>query len=104
MIITLSTLISLINKKTISDMIKLRPFECGFNPIANKRSPFSIHFFLIAVIFLIFDIEIIILIPIIISIKFSIIKIWFYSSTIITTILIVGLYNEWYQGILNWTN
>nr|WRQ18270.1 NADH dehydrogenase subunit 3 [Onukigallia onukii] len=101
--VIMTTVISLISKKSMIDLQKLTPFECGFNPMSNKRLPFSIHFFLIAVIFLIFDIEIIIIMPMIMSMKFTIIKMWLLSSLILIVILLMGLYNEWYQGMLNWS-
>nr|WRQ18283.1 NADH dehydrogenase subunit 3 [Onukigallia sp.] len=103
LITVMISLISMISKKSMIDLQKLTPFECGFNPMANKRMPFSIHFFLIAVIFLIFDIEIIIIMPMILSMKFSIIKMWLLSSLSLIIILVMGLYNEWYQGMLNWS-
>nr|WRQ18244.1 NADH dehydrogenase subunit 3 [Multinervis sp.] len=90
-------------KKSILDLQKASPYECGFNPMSEKRLPFSIHFFLIAVIFLIFDIEIIILMPLIMSLKFSMLKMWLTSSILIIFLLILGLYNEWAHGMLNWT-
>lgn len=71
--------------------------------MSNKRLPFSIHFFLVAVIFLIFDIEIIIILPIIITIKYTIIKYWLLTSSLFVAVLIIGLYHEWYNGILKWT-
>jgi NADH:ubiquinone oxidoreductase subunit 3 (subunit A) len=42
---------------------KTRPFECGFSPQAPPRAPLSIHFFLIAILFLIFDVELVLLFP-----------------------------------------
>nr|WRQ18153.1 NADH dehydrogenase subunit 3 [Dryodurgades tortilis] len=102
--IMLTVMITLISKKTIMDMQKSSPFECGFNPMSNKRLPFSIHFFLIAILFLIFDIEIIIIMPMIFSFKFALLKIWLMSSFMIIIILLMGLYNEWMQGMLKWTN
>nr|YP_010723809.1 NADH dehydrogenase subunit 3 [Dryodurgades formosana]WDW30763.1 NADH dehydrogenase subunit 3 [Dryodurgades formosana] len=99
----LTIMIMTISKKMIIDKQKSSPFECGFNPMSNKRLPFSIHFFLIAVLFLIFDIEIIIVMPLIFSLKFSLMKMWLISSFTIITILIIGLYNEWLQGMLKWT-
>nr|QJD07216.1 NADH dehydrogenase subunit 3 [Ghauriana sinensis] len=96
-------LISLISKKSLIDTQKSNPFECGFNPISNKRMPFSIHFFLIAVIFLVFDIEIIIILPMILSINFSFIYFWILTSMFFIMILIIGLYHEWFNGLLNWT-
>lgn len=81
---------------------KISPFECGFNPIYYKRIPFSIRFFLITIIFLIFDIEISLLLPIIYSIKLSNITFWFLSRLIFLLILLIGLIHEWNNGALNW--
>nr|QOX09883.1 NADH dehydrogenase subunit 3 [Limassolla sp. XZ-2020] len=97
------TLISLISKKTISDLQKSTPFECGFNPLTMKRLPFSIHFFLIAVIFLIFDIEIIIILPMTLTLKTTMMYAWMMTSSLFIMILILGLYHEWKYGMLNWT-
>lgn len=97
------TIIGLVRKKSSSNTQKLTPFECGFNPMSYRRLPFSIHFFIIAVIFLIFDIEIIIIIPIILTIKTSIIKYWLITSVMFLIILIVGLLHEWKNGIIEWT-
>nr|YP_010849299.1 NADH dehydrogenase subunit 3 [Krisna nigromarginata]WGG89439.1 NADH dehydrogenase subunit 3 [Krisna nigromarginata] len=97
----LLTLITSLKKKII--MQKSSPFECGFNPMSNKRLPFSMHFFLIAIIFLIFDVEIIIIMPSIMMMKFMNIKFWMITMTMFMMILIVGLYHEWYNGMLNWT-
>nr|QWY23086.1 NADH dehydrogenase subunit 3 [Koreocerus koreanus]QXP43455.1 NADH dehydrogenase subunit 3 [Koreocerus koreanus] len=96
-------ILMLISKKSIMDMEKLTPFECGFNPMSNKRLPFSIHFFLIAVIFLIFDIEIIIILPMILTMKYTMMKYWIYTSISFITVLTMGLYHEWYNGMLKWT-
>nr|QPK42054.1 NADH dehydrogenase subunit 3 [Falconius longicornis] len=97
--IMISTLIS---KKMISDRKKLSPFECGFNPQTKARLPFSIQFFMISILFLIFDIEIALILPLIPIMKISEIMSWWVSSATFITILLVGLFYEWKQGALKW--
>nr|WRK21485.1 NADH dehydrogenase subunit 3 [Nelidina sp. n.] len=96
-------IILLVSKKKIIDMQKSTPFECGFNPMSYARIPFSIHFFLIAVIFLIFDIEIIMIMPIIMSMKTSMLFYWMISSLALMLILLIGLIHEWKMGMIKWT-
>nr|QWK41056.1 NADH dehydrogenase subunit 3 [Tenomerga trabecula] len=93
---------NILSKKTFSDREKNSPFECGFDPKSSARLPFSIQFFLIAVIFLIFDIEITLLFPLIPTMFSSNIKTWFMTTTTFIIILIIGLYHEWMQGSLKW--
>nr|YP_009439682.1 NADH dehydrogenase subunit 3 [Yanocephalus yanonis]ATG83155.1 NADH dehydrogenase subunit 3 [Yanocephalus yanonis] len=100
----MSTLIIMLSKKVSIDMQKATPFECGFNPMSYPRVPFSIHFFLIAVIFLVFDIEIILIMPMILTMKTSMTKFWVITSFMFVTILIWGLYHEWKNGMINWAS
>jgi NADH-ubiquinone oxidoreductase chain 3 len=97
------TLSSLLRKKSLIEQEKISPFECGFNPLSSSRLPFSIRFFLIAIIFLIFDVEIALILPIIITLNYSNILIWLFTNLIFILILLLGLYHEWKQGALNWT-
>nr|YP_011026067.1 NADH dehydrogenase subunit 3 [Arctolamia fruhstorferi]WQM87505.1 NADH dehydrogenase subunit 3 [Arctolamia fruhstorferi] len=95
-------ILNLMSKKSFKDREKSSPFECGFDPKNSARLPFSLQFFLIAMIFLIFDVEITLLFPLILTFKitnilnYSIIMIFF------LLILIWGLFHEWNQGALNW--
>nr|YP_007025987.1 NADH dehydrogenase subunit 3 [Chrysopa pallens]AFL65891.1 NADH dehydrogenase subunit 3 [Chrysopa pallens] len=95
---------SILSKKTFFDREKNSPFECGFDPKSSARMSFSLHFFLIAIIFLIFDVEIALLLPIIIIFNFSNLLMWTYISLFFIMILLIGLYHEWNQGALNWIN
>nr|APX40895.1 NADH dehydrogenase subunit 3 [Longitarsus niger] len=97
-------MLNLISKKTFYDREKSSPFECGFDPKTSARLPFSLHFFLISIIFLIFDVEITLILPLILTLKIS--NMWNYSYIMIffITILLIGLYHEWNQGALNWSN
>nr|YP_006576010.1 NADH dehydrogenase subunit 3 [Cucujus clavipes]ACZ58535.1 NADH dehydrogenase subunit 3 [Cucujus clavipes] len=95
--------LNMISKKSFSDREKNSPFECGFDPKTSPRTPFSLQFFLIAVIFLIFDVEITLLLPIIFLIKISNMMIYLLTFSFFILILLLGLYHEWNQGALNWS-
>nr|YP_010417425.1 NADH dehydrogenase subunit 3 [Hemichloridia euprepia]USF12123.1 NADH dehydrogenase subunit 3 [Hemichloridia euprepia] len=100
----LMMLANILSKKTFSDREKCSPFECGFDPKSSARIPFSLHFFLITVIFLIFDVEIALIFPIIPLFKMVNFIFWTKISFFFILILLIGLYHEWNQNMLNWTN
>nr|WHN78851.1 NADH dehydrogenase subunit 3 [Charaxes kahruba] len=94
----------LISKKSILDREKCSPFECGFDPKSISRIPFSLHFFLITIIFLIFDVEIALIFPMIPSYLLVNLITWWKISSFFIIMLLLGLYHEWNQNMLNWTN
>nr|YP_009764370.1 NADH dehydrogenase subunit 3 [Synalpheus microneptunus]QIS92008.1 NADH dehydrogenase subunit 3 [Synalpheus microneptunus] len=98
-IMIISTLIS---KKTINDREKNSPFECGFDPKGSARLPFSLRFFLIAIVFLIFDVEITLLLPLASIFDKTNTITWTMTGTFFLLILLAGLYHEWMQGALEW--
>nr|YP_009941982.1 NADH dehydrogenase subunit 3 [Syrphus vitripennis]QOC71053.1 NADH dehydrogenase subunit 3 [Syrphus vitripennis]UEK75577.1 NADH dehydrogenase subunit 3 [Eupeodes latifasciatus]UXF58209.1 NADH dehydrogenase subunit 3 [Syrphus vitripennis]WCJ53297.1 NADH dehydrogenase subunit 3 [Syrphus vitripennis] len=102
--IVVMMLATILSKKTYSDREKSSPFECGFDPMSSSRLPFSLKFFLITIIFLIFDVEIALILPMIMILKFSNLMMWTTTSIIFIIILLLGLYHEWNQGMLNWSN
>nr|YP_009706682.1 NADH dehydrogenase subunit 3 [Ara macao]QEP09341.1 NADH dehydrogenase subunit 3 [Ara macao]QTA72800.1 NADH dehydrogenase subunit 3 [Ara macao]QTA72813.1 NADH dehydrogenase subunit 3 [Ara macao]QTA72826.1 NADH dehydrogenase subunit 3 [Ara macao]QTA72839.1 NADH dehydrogenase subunit 3 [Ara macao] len=84
------------------DSEKLSPYECGFDPLGSARLPFSIRFFLVAILFLLFDLEIALLLPLPWATQLkhpTVTLIW--ASTIIL-LLTLGLIYEWAQGGLEW--
>nr|YP_010872781.1 NADH dehydrogenase subunit 3 [Laemobothrion maximum]WGU50345.1 NADH dehydrogenase subunit 3 [Laemobothrion maximum] len=77
------------------------PFECGFEPLYMTRVPVSIQYFLVLIIFLVFDLEIIIFVPLFnkFILKLSICILIF---SIMMMILMMGLVMEWLEGSLEW--
>ncbi|YP_009170522.1 NADH dehydrogenase subunit 3 (mitochondrion) [Gekko japonicus] len=87
--------------QTNPDTEKLSPYECGFDPLGSARLPFSLRFFLVAILFLLFDLEIALLLPLpwAISTSPGSTMLW---TTMIIMLLTLGLAYEWLQGGLEW--
>nr|DBA44325.1 TPA_asm: NADH dehydrogenase subunit 3 [Depressigyra globulus] len=92
----------LISKQVTTDREKSSPFECGFDPLSSSRTPFSLRFFLLAVIFLIFDVEIVLLIPAISSLGLLANLTTMLGIFLFLIILLLGLFHEWNEGSLDW--
>nr|ACF71034.1 NADH dehydrogenase subunit 3 [Lycorma delicatula] len=93
-IILMMIITMVITKKNKMSRDKNPPFECGFSKMTSTRKSFSTHFFLVATVFLIFDIEISMIVPMF-STKMVNMDEWLISSTITIMILILGLMHEW---------
>ena len=90
-----------IKKKFIREN-KNSPYECGFERLSNRLNSFSLHFYIIALLFLFFDIEISLFFPLIKRFNFIFINSYFYFVFFFILILILRLLIEWYDGALNW--
>nr|AGX00685.1 NADH dehydrogenase subunit 3 [Rhodeus pseudosericeus] len=84
------------------DAEKLSPYECGFDPLGSARLPFSLRFFLIAILFLLFDLEIALLLPLPWGDQLSSPAGTFFWATMVLILLTLGLIYEWTQGGLEW--
>nr|YP_010620155.1 NADH dehydrogenase subunit 3 [Herposiphonia versicolor]WAX04191.1 NADH dehydrogenase subunit 3 [Herposiphonia versicolor] len=84
-----------------SDQEKLSAYECGFNPFEDARLTFDIRFYLVAILFLIFDLEISFLFPWIIALN-SLNFFVFWSMIFFLFILTIGFIYEWFKGALEW--
>nr|YP_010555009.1 NADH dehydrogenase subunit 3 [Ooencyrtus plautus]UYP50989.1 NADH dehydrogenase subunit 3 [Ooencyrtus plautus] len=91
----------ILSKKMFKNREKNSSFECGFDSISKNRMPFSLQFYLISIIFLIFDIEISIILPFIFSNNLNFYYFVNFMSLIIL-ILLLGLIMEWHEGALKW--
>nr|YP_044720.1 NADH dehydrogenase subunit 3 [Abronia graminea]BAD24770.1 NADH dehydrogenase subunit 3 [Abronia graminea] len=85
-----------------SNSEKLSPYECGFDPQGTARLPFSSRFFLVAILFLLFDLEIALLLPIPWAANLMPPSSTMTWATIILAHLTAGLVYEWHQGGLEW--
>nr|QUJ09434.1 NADH dehydrogenase subunit 3 [Neorhodomela munita] len=84
-----------------ADQEKISAYECGFNPFDDARMTFDIRFYLVAILFLIFDLEISFLFPWVVSLQ-SITFFGFWTMIIFLIILTVGFIYEWFKGALEW--
>nr|YP_004300440.1 NADH dehydrogenase subunit 3 [Microtus fortis fortis]YP_010902233.1 NADH dehydrogenase subunit 3 [Microtus fortis]QOU10878.1 NADH dehydrogenase subunit 3 [Microtus fortis pelliceus]ADZ23238.1 NADH dehydrogenase subunit 3 [Microtus fortis fortis]QYK91908.1 NADH dehydrogenase subunit 3 [Microtus fortis]QYK92038.1 NADH dehydrogenase subunit 3 [Microtus fortis] len=82
---------------------KANPYECGFDPMSSARLPFSMKFFLVAITFLLFDLEIALLLPLPWAMQFPNTNMLLTMASILITILALGLAYEWTQKGLEWT-
>ena len=83
------------------DPEKLSPYECGFEPFNDSRMQFDVRFYLVAILFIIFDLEIAFLFPWAISLG-KIGLLGFISMMIFLAILTIGFIYEWKKGALDW--
>nr|YP_010571642.1 NADH dehydrogenase subunit 3 [Aphis coreopsidis]UZH32902.1 NADH dehydrogenase subunit 3 [Aphis coreopsidis] len=101
-LLMLFILMIMINMKMKFNFNKSAPFECGFDPFNKSRIPFSLNFYLIAIIFLIFDIEISIILPMILNFKISNMLYFNLMFMIFFMFMIITIFYEWKFGSLNW--
>ena len=83
------------------DPEKLSAYECGFEPFEDSRMEFDVRFYLVAILFIIFDLEIAFLFPWAVSLR-NIGALGFYSMMFFLFILTVGFIYEWKNGALDW--
>nr|YP_010956959.1 NADH dehydrogenase subunit 3 [Argentina striata]WMY90130.1 NADH dehydrogenase subunit 3 [Argentina striata] len=103
--ITLSTILAILSfwlPQLNPDAEKLSPYECGFDPLGSARLPFSLRFFLVAILFLLFDLEIALLLPLPWGDQLLTPVLTFSWTTTILVLLTLGLAYEWTQGGLEW--
>tara|TARA_Y100000748_G_scaffold234798_1_gene198746 strand:+ start:150 stop:509 length:360 start_codon:yes stop_codon:yes gene_type:complete len=94
-------LLSKILSPSKPDSEKLSAYECGFEAFDDARSKFDVKFYLVSILFIIFDLEIAFLFPWAVSLK-NIGALGFYSMMFFLFILTIGFIYEWKNGALDW--
>ena len=83
------------------DAAKLSPYECGFEAFEDARMKFDVRYYLVAILFILFDLEIAFLFPWAVTLN-EIGAFGFWSMMIFLAILVVGFIYEWMKGALEW--
>ena len=83
------------------DAEKLSPYECGFEAFEDARMKFDVRYYLVAILFILFDLEIAFLFPWAVALR-EIGPAGFWAMMIFLAILVVGFAYEWKQGALDW--
>ena len=99
--LTLGTGLGRFFTRAPSDRDKLSPYECGFEAFEDTRMRFDVRYYLVAILFIVFDLEIAFLFPWAVALKrigaFGLI-----AMAIFIAILVVGFIYEWKKGALEW--
>ena len=83
------------------DSAKLSPYECGFEAFEDARMKFDVRYYLVAILFILFDLEIAFLFPWAVVLK-EIGTFGFVSMMIFLAVLVIGFIYEWMKGALEW--
>ncbi|MBL8640504.1 MAG: NADH-quinone oxidoreductase subunit A [Alphaproteobacteria bacterium] len=94
-------LASMLIGRSKPDTEKLSAYECGFEAFDDARRKFDVRFYLVAILFIIFDLEVAFLFPWAVSLG-AIGMFGFWSMVVFLTVLTVGLVYEWNKGALDW--
>lgn len=81
---------------------KFQPYECGMSPVGDARSRFSVHFYLVAMLFILFDVEVVFLYPWAILLK-ELKGFGFLEMLVFLAVLLVGFFYVWKKGVLDWS-
>jgi NADH-quinone oxidoreductase subunit A len=91
--------------KRVKDKVKDTPYECGMTPVGDARERFSVKFYLVAMLFILFDIEAIFLYPWAVIYKTFESRMFAFSEMFLFIVLIVaGFFFIWKKGVLDWSS
>ena len=96
-IVTLSWLIG----KRKPTRAKMEPYECGMEPIGDARERFSVKFYLVAMLFILFDVEAVFLYPWAVILR-DLKMFGFWEMLVYIGIVLVGFFYVWKKGVLDW--
>lgn len=98
---TVMAILPMLVTRAKADSEKLSSYECGFEPFGDARGQFDVRFYLVAILFIIFDLEVAFLFPWAIALA-DIGMLGFWSMMVFLGVLTIGFAYEWSQGALDW--
>lgn len=98
LLVAVSTLLS----PTVRTPVKLSPYESGIVPLGTTRERQSVHFYLVAILFIVFDVETVLLVPWAVAAR-AVGGVGLGAALVFLLILAVGLVYEWKKGALEWS-
>ena len=88
--------------RRVKDLVKSTPYESGMKPIGNARERFSVKFYMVAMVFILFDIEAIFLYPW--AVVFRELKLFaFFEMLLFVVLVLCGFFYIWKKGVLDWS-
>src|SRR6187549_3368990 len=100
-LMSLGLVIGRLRLKARGDAQKLSPYECGFEAFEDSRMKFDVRYYLVAILFIVFDLEIAFLFPWAVVLQ-EIGPVGFWAMMVFLLILVVGFAYEWKKGALDW--
>ena len=87
--------------KRVRNRVKDTPYECGFTPVGNARERFSVKYYLVAMLFILFDIEAVFLYPW--AVVYRELKLFaFFEMFLFIVLIMAGFFYIWKKGVLDW--
>jgi NADH-quinone oxidoreductase subunit A len=88
--------------RRVKDAVKFSPYESGMNPVGNARERFSVKFYLVAMVFILFDIEAIFLYPW--AVVYRELRLFaFFEMLLFVALVLCGFFYIWKKGVLDWS-
>ncbi len=88
--------------RRVKDPVKMSPYESGMKPVGTARERFSVKFYLVAMVFILFDIEVIFLYPW--AVIYRQLKLFgFFEMLLFIVLVLCGFFYIWKKGVLNWS-
>nr|AAS77768.1 NADH dehydrogenase subunit 3 [Bemisia argentifolii]ALR69391.1 NADH dehydrogenase subunit 3 [Bemisia tabaci]ANH54416.1 NADH dehydrogenase subunit 3 [Bemisia tabaci]ATJ03318.1 NADH dehydrogenase subunit 3 [Bemisia tabaci]ATJ03331.1 NADH dehydrogenase subunit 3 [Bemisia tabaci] len=103
MIVTFLNMIYLmIVNKFVNSRNKFSTFECGMDLMTSLRLPFSLHFYFVSIIFLVFDVELMMILPFVFCFKLFNMMSMFMMIYVLMLFIILSFFYEWWTGLFEW--